>query len=91
MWLVLHRRQLARLMPGLLTAVVLLVDLALFNGFTQGSPDPHGATSNNATADALAAFVAAQGPGPPPNSAAWRFSIPTVITTRRPRPWASPT
>ncbi len=64
MWLVLHRRQLARLMPRLLTVVV-LVDLALFNGFTQGSPDPDGATTNSATANTLAAFVAAHSPGPP--------------------------
>ena len=43
---------------------LLIVDLLLFNGFTQGSPDPSGATDDSATANALAAFVAAQGPGP---------------------------
>ncbi len=64
MWLVLQRQRLARLMARLVT-VVLLVDLALFNGFTQGSPDPDGATSATSTsANALAAFVAAQSPGP---------------------------
>jgi hypothetical protein len=63
MWLVVRRRRLARVMPTLLT-VLLIADLLLFNGFIQGSPDPMGATTNNATADALATFVAGQGPGP---------------------------
>jgi hypothetical protein len=62
-WLVLRRQRLARLMPGLLTAL-LIVDLLLFNGFIQGAPDPNGATTNSPSADALASFVAAQGQGP---------------------------
>ena len=41
-----------------------IADLVLFNSFIQGSPDPHGATDDSPTANALAAFVAAQGPGP---------------------------
>jgi len=62
--LVLWRRRLARVMPVLLTAL-LLVDLTLYNGFIQGAPDPVGATTTSAgTANALAAFVAAQGDGP---------------------------
>ena len=63
MWLVLRRRRLVRVMPWLLTAL-LLVDLVLFNGFIQGAPDPTGATTNSATANALAALVTAQGTGP---------------------------
>jgi len=63
MWLLLRRQRLARLMPRLLTMLV-LADLLLFNGFTQGAPDPSGATSNSSTATALASFVTAQGPGP---------------------------
>jgi len=63
MVLVLRRHRLARVMPRLLTAL-LIADLLLFNGFTQGSVDPVGATTNSVTADALASFVAAQGPGP---------------------------
>jgi hypothetical protein len=63
MWLVLRRQQLARRMPGLV-AVLLIADLLLFNGFTQGAPDPVGATADSASANALASFVAAQGPGP---------------------------
>jgi hypothetical protein len=63
MWLVLRRQQLARLMPRLLT-VSLIADLLLFNGFTQGAPDPVGATADSASANALASFVTAQGPGP---------------------------
>jgi hypothetical protein len=62
-WLVLRRRQLARYMARLLT-VLMVVDLAVFNVFTQGASDPEGATTNNPTANALAAVVAAQGPGP---------------------------
>ncbi len=50
-------------MPWLLTSL-LLVDLVLFNGFIQGAPDPSGATTSSATANALAAIVAAQGTGP---------------------------
>lgn len=60
--LLLRRHRLARMMPLLLT-VLLLADLGVFNSFTQGAPDPVGATKNSATANALAAFVAAQGPG----------------------------
>jgi hypothetical protein len=63
MWLLLRRQRLARLMPRLLT-VLLITDLLLFNGFTQGAPDPQGATANSATANALASFVGAQGQGP---------------------------
>ncbi len=63
MALVLGRRRLARLMPRLLT-ILMIVDLMVFNGFIQGSPDPDGATANSATANALASFVAAQDPGP---------------------------
>ena len=44
-WLVLRRQRLARVMPRLLTALV-LVDLAVFNGFIQGAPDPVGATTD---------------------------------------------
>jgi len=63
-WLVLRRQRLARVMPRLLT-VLLLVDLAVFNGFIQGAPDPVGATTRGATAaNALADLVADQGPGP---------------------------
>ncbi len=62
MWLLLRRERLARFMPLLLPAL-LIVDLLLFNGFIQGAPDPQGATTNSATADALASFVAAQGQG----------------------------
>ncbi len=61
--LVLRRHRLSPIMPLLLT-VLLIVDLGVFNGFTQGAPDPVGATKNSPTADALAAVVAAQGPGP---------------------------
>jgi len=61
-WLVLRRQRLARAMPYLLTAL-LLVDLAVFNGFIQGAPDPAGATTANSTATTLAALVARQGPG----------------------------
>ncbi len=62
-WLVLRRRRLARLMPRLLAALV-IVDLALFNGFIQGAPDPVGATTTSATAaNALASLVEAQGQG----------------------------
>ncbi len=60
--LVLRRHRLAHIMPLLLTAL-LVVDLGVFNGFIQGAPDPAGATQDSATANALAAFVAAQGPG----------------------------
>jgi hypothetical protein len=63
MWLVVRRHRLSRLMPVLLTSL-LIVDLLLFNGFIQGSPDPHGATDNSATANALARFVNGQAPGP---------------------------
>ncbi len=63
MWLVLRRQRLARLMPRLLTALV-IVDLLVFNGFIQGAPDPSGATADSASANALAAFVAHQDPGP---------------------------
>lgn len=63
MWLVLRRQRLARIMPRLLT-MVMVVDLLVFNGFIQGSPDPVGATDNSATANALASFVAAQEPAP---------------------------
>ena len=62
-WLVVRRRQLARVMTPMLT-VLLLVDLGLFNTFIQGAPDPEGATTANPTAVALAAAVAAQGVGP---------------------------
>ncbi len=62
-WLLLRRRRLRARLPRLLT-VLLIVDLLLFNGFTQGSADPQGATDDSATANALASFVAAQGQGP---------------------------
>ena len=63
MWLVVRRQHLTRFLPGLVSALV-VADLLLFNGFIQGAADPHGATDDSATANALAAFVAAQGPGP---------------------------
>lgn len=63
MWILLWRRRLTRWMPRLLTTL-LIVDLLLFNGFTQGAPDPQGATDNSTTANQLASFVAAQGQGP---------------------------
>jgi hypothetical protein len=62
-WLVLRRARLARVMPRLLTALV-VVDLAVFNAFTQSAPDSQGATTSSAAADELAAFAAAQGSGP---------------------------
>jgi len=62
-WLLLRRRRLRARLPRLL-AVLLIVDLLLFNGFTQGSADPQGATDNSASANALASLVAAQGQGP---------------------------
>ena len=63
MWLVLRRQRLARVMPCLLTAL-LLVDLALFNGFIQGAPDPVGATTDQRHRQRLGRPGRRPGPGP---------------------------
>jgi hypothetical protein len=61
--LVIRRVALARVMPRLLGAVM-VIDLVLFNVFIQGGPDPSAATSAGATwANQLAALVGAQGQG----------------------------
>ncbi len=62
--LVVGRHRVGAVMGRLLAAVV-VVDLVVFNLLVQASPDPVAATSAQASwADALAAVVAAQGPGP---------------------------
>lgn len=62
--LVLRRAPLRRLMPRLLGLLV-LADLVFFNVFVQGGPNRQDATSSDsAWANALAAVVVAQGPGP---------------------------
>jgi hypothetical protein len=61
--LVVRRVRLAARLPVLLSAVM-VVDLVLFNVFTQGAPDPAAATSAGATwANQLATLVASQGQG----------------------------
>ncbi len=62
--LVVGRHRVARAMPRLLGALV-VVDLVVFNVFIQGVPDPHAATSaHDAWADAVADAVTDLGPGP---------------------------
>ena len=60
---VLFRDRLARTVPRLLVALV-VCDLVVFNVLEQVSPDPNAASSSSAWANALAATVAQQGPGP---------------------------
>jgi hypothetical protein len=62
--LVVGRHRLARLMPRLLGALV-VVDLVVFNVFVQGVPDPQAATSaQDAWANAVTDAVTDLGPGP---------------------------
>ena len=63
-WIVVRRARLGRRLPAVLIALV-AVDLLVFNLGVQSTPDPHDASASaSATANRLAALLAAQGDGP---------------------------